>query len=124
MSMNPKEISVDSATINQANPTQAIKKDAAFEGEALKEAADLLAKTSDALAPMLAMTGDVRKTKFIAAFSIRLNFVLSIALVCLAGLCLFFGYKAVNIQREYFATEDGRLTPIVPLSTPYIPCYC
>ena len=55
----------------------------------------------------------------ISSASVKMNFVLS-ALLCISLIGnIILGQKATNPDRQYFATENGNIIPLVPTNQPY-----
>ena len=85
----------------------------------LAELAAQLHQTEDAIAPALRVAKGRKVIQWLTSSSVKLNFILSISLfVSIAGNCVL-GWFAVHPVREYFATDNGRLFPIIPMSQPY-----
>ncbi|CAG9260882.1 Macrophage killing protein with similarity to conjugation protein [Burkholderia diffusa] len=78
-----------------------------------------LHQTVDAIQPAVRMEADRRHIQFIAGSSVKLNFILATALVLSLVGNLAFGWFAVHPDREYFASDNGRLFPMIPMSRPY-----
>lgn len=57
--------------------------------------------------------------QFISGASIKLNFVLvgTVALLILSN--LYLGWYATHPDRQYFASDNGRIFPMIPMSQPY-----
>lgn len=90
--------------------------------EASKELDDLtsqLHQTADAVDPAVKMEKDRKHIQFISGSSVKLNFILGVALLSsVIGNCVF-GWFAVHTEREYFASDNGRIFPLIPMSRPY-----
>lgn len=105
---------------NQAESPPGALLDAAqsLEGE-LSSIAKSLHRTSDAIAPALRLQRQFRFLTGIANASVKLNFVLTALLGLSIVLNCGLGWVATHPEREYFATDNGRLFPLIPLSRPY-----
>jgi intracellular multiplication protein IcmL len=85
----------------------------------LAELAAQLHQTEDAIGPALRVAKGRQVIQWLTSSSVKLNFILSITLlVSITGNC-FLGWFAVHPVREYFATDNGRLFPVIPMSQPY-----
>lgn len=78
-----------------------------------------LHRTNDAIEPALRLQRQARFLKGIADSSVRLNFVLTALLGLSVILNCGLGWVSTHPDREYFATDNGRLFPLIPLSRPY-----
>lgn len=78
-----------------------------------------LHQTEDAIAPAVRAAKRREAIQWLARSSVKLNFMLSISLlVSVTGNCVL-GWFAAHPVREYFATDNGRLFPVIPMSQPY-----
>lgn len=85
----------------------------------IAELAARLHQTQDAIAPAVRMEKGRGFLQWVTGSSVKLHFILStVLLISIAGNCLL-GWFAVHPVREYFATDNGRLFPLIPLSQPY-----
>lgn len=78
-----------------------------------------LHQTQDAIAPAVRMEEQRRRIQFIACSSVKLNFILCGMLALSVLLNCFLGWSATHPVREYFATDNGRMFPLIPMSKPY-----
>ncbi|MBA5690557.1 DotI/IcmL family type IV secretion protein [Rugamonas apoptosis] len=78
-----------------------------------------LKHTSDAIEPAFRLERQHHFLTAIAGSSVKLNFVLVAILAASVVLNCGLGWVAVHPDRQYFATDNGRLFPLVPLSRPY-----
>lgn len=78
-----------------------------------------LHQTQDAIAPAVRMEEQRRRIQFIAGSSVKMNFILCGLLVLSVLLNCFLGWSATHPVREYFATDNGRMFPLIPMSQPY-----
>lgn len=85
----------------------------------LREVVAKLHRTADAVEPAVRDEQQRRKIALIAASSVKLNYILSVALVILVVLASVLGWFAVHPDRQYFASDNGRIFPMIPLSEPY-----
>jgi intracellular multiplication protein IcmL len=78
-----------------------------------------LHRTANTIEPAVSAANERRHIQSIAGASIKLNFI---ALLCLALSVtgnLYLGWYATHPVREYFASDNGRLFPMIPMSQPY-----
>ncbi|MFI8742050.1 DotI/IcmL/TraM family protein [Pseudomonas sp. NPDC077405] len=85
----------------------------------LDEIVRRLAQTRDAVEAPVRLEKNRRYLNRVAGSSVKLNFVLSVGLVMSIGLNCALGYFAVHPDRQYFATDNGRMFPMIPMSQPY-----
>ena len=85
----------------------------------LREVVAKLHRTADAVEPAVRDEQQRRKIALIAASSVKLNYILAVALVVLVVLASVLGWFAVHPDRQYFASDNGRIFPMIPLSEPY-----
>ena len=76
-------------------------------------------ETSDAIDPALRVVKDQYRWKFVADTSVRLNFILAVALLISVVANGLLGWQAFHPDRQYFASDNGRIFPLIPLSQPY-----
>jgi len=85
----------------------------------VQEAASKLARTSDAIDPAVRAAEDRQERASLKSGYVRVTLVLAVSNVLLAlGLVVAIWF-AVHPTREYFASDNGRIIPLVPLSQPY-----
>lgn len=90
--------------------------------EADQELTALAAKlhhTEDAVKPAARMEKLRRHIQTIAGSSIKLNFLLTVALFLSVGTNFVLSWFATHPDRQYFAADNGRILPMVPMSKPY-----
>lgn len=85
----------------------------------LARMANQLHRTEDAVAPMVRIERDRRHVQFLAGSSIKLNFVLATALLVSVLANGVLGWFAAHPDRQYFASDNGRIFPLIPMSQPY-----
>ena len=78
-----------------------------------------LHRTEDAVAPAVRASNERKHIQAIAGASVKLNFIVLIALVLSLASNLYLGWCATHPEREYFASDNGRLFPMIPMSRPY-----
>lgn len=83
------------------------------------EAPLVLKKTEDAFTPVDRLLKFKRTMQSISSRSVALNLVMSYCLAASVTANLYLGWAAVNREREYFAADNGRFVPLVPMSKPY-----
>lgn len=87
--------------------------------QSLEEILQRLRHTEDAVAPAVRATAERKHVQAIAGASVKLNFIALVALVLSLTSNLFLGWHATHPVREYFASDNGRIFPMIPLSRPY-----
>ncbi|WP_321959367.1 DotI/IcmL/TraM family protein [Burkholderia cenocepacia] len=87
--------------------------------EQLTELASQLHQTADAVEPAVRMEKDRKHVQFIAGSSVKLNFILATALLVSVVANGVLGWRAFNPDRQYFASDNGRIFPLIPMSQPY-----
>ena len=75
--------------------------------------------TEDAVAPTVRMMKDRHHIQMIAGSSVKLNFVLAGALALSIATNSVLGWFAAHPDRQYFAADNGRIFPLIPMSQPY-----
>lgn len=75
--------------------------------------------TNDAVEPAVQATKERKHIQAIAGALVKLNFLVLIGLLLSLAGNLYLGWCATHPEREYFATDNGRLFPLIPLSRPY-----
>jgi len=85
----------------------------------LKQAISQLAQTFDAVAPAAAAAQEQNKLRRWTGSILKSNYLLASALLVLTVTNAVGWFFALNREREYFASDNGRILPLVPLSTPY-----
>lgn len=85
----------------------------------LAELAAQLHQTEDAIAPAVRVAKSRKAIQWLTSSSVKLNFILSTSLLVSITGNLVLGWYAVHPVREYFATDNGRLFPVIPMSQPY-----
>lgn len=78
-----------------------------------------LHQTHDAVDPALRQETSRRHVQFIAGASVKLNFILIGAVLLLGISNVFLGWHATHPDRQYFAADNGRIFPMIPMSQPY-----
>lgn len=78
-----------------------------------------LHQTQNAIDPAVRMEKQRRHIQFIAGSSVKMNFILCVALILSVLLNAYLGWRATHPVREYFATDNGRMFPLIPMSQPY-----
>jgi intracellular multiplication protein IcmL len=87
--------------------------------ETLAELTSRLHQTADAVAPAARMENERRRIGFISVSSIKLNYILAVGLSLSLVLNCVLGWFAVHPDRQYFASHNGRIFPLIPMSQPY-----
>ena len=90
--------------------------------EASQELHDLaiqLHQTADAVEPAVRRDKDRKKIQSIAGSSVKLNFILAVALLGSVVGNSVLGWYAAHPDRQYFASDNGRIFPLIPMSRPY-----
>ncbi|GGM26043.1 DotI/IcmL/TraM family protein [Pseudomonas asuensis] len=78
-----------------------------------------LKRDRDAVDPAVATQKDRKQVAAIAVSSVKLNFILGPALVLSLLTNSYLAWNVTHVQPEYFASDNGRIFPMVPLSAPY-----
>lgn len=103
-------------------PDVAVSGAASETAHADRQIADLAAglhQTADAVEPAVRLEQDRRQLQFIARSSVKLNFILAIGLMVSVAVNGVLGWFAVHPDRQYFAADNGRIFPLIPMSAPY-----
>lgn len=87
--------------------------------QSLAEMSGKLHRTEDAIAPAARVQRDRQHLQFIAGSSVKLNFMLAVALAVSILVNGLLGWFAVHPDRQYFASDNGRIFPLIPMSQPY-----
>jgi intracellular multiplication protein IcmL len=85
----------------------------------LKQIGGRLHHTNDAVEPAVREIMNRKHLQFIAGGSVKLNFVLVGAVSLLVISNLYLGWHATHPDRQYFAADNGRIFPMIPMSQPY-----
>lgn len=85
----------------------------------LKQIVGRLHRTDDAVEPAVREMMNRKHLQFIAGASVKINFVLIGAVVLLVLSNLYLGWYATHPDRQYFAADNGRIFPMIPMSQPY-----
>jgi len=85
----------------------------------LKEVQKELTKTKDAIEPALKIDKDRKYISYLSGAFVKSNFGLVVALIISVSGNFYLAHKATNIKPEYFASDNGRIFPLIPLSEPY-----
>lgn len=102
-----------------ARETHGVPASAASIDQALADALSQLHRTEDAVQPAVQAELSRRLMQWLARSSVKLNFLLAGGLVASVFLNVVLGFAAINPVREFFASDNGRLFPLIPLSRPY-----
>jgi intracellular multiplication protein IcmL len=78
-----------------------------------------LHRTEDAIAPALREQKERKHLQYIAGASVKFNFVLLAAVMVLLVSNCYLAWHATHPDRQYFAADNGRLFPMIPMSKPY-----
>ncbi|ENV52040.1 IncI1 plasmid conjugative transfer protein TraM [Acinetobacter junii CIP 107470 = MTCC 11364] len=89
------------------------------EDTGLKDVQAKLTKTQDAFDPALNIGKERKYISYLSGAFVKSNFGLVIALIISISGNVYLGYEASNTKREYFASDNGRIFPLIPLSEPY-----
>lgn len=73
----------------------------------------------DAFSPASRQLADRKHIQSVAGASVKLNFILLFVVVLLCISNLYFGWQATHPDRQYFAADNGRFIPLIPMSQPY-----
>lgn len=85
----------------------------------LRQAIAQLIQTADAVSPAVAAAQEQSKLRRWTGGILRSNYLLSASLLVLVITNAAGWFFALNPVREYFAADNGRILPLVPLSSPY-----
>jgi len=75
--------------------------------------------TNDGFASAVRMIRDRQHVQSLAGASIKMNFLLTAALMFSLILNGVLGWYATHPVREYFASDNGRIIALIPMSHPY-----
>lgn len=89
------------------------------QNDEIAQLAKQLHNTQDAIEPAVRMEKDRRSLQSIARSAVKMNFILGTGLVLSLTLNGYFGWIATHPEREYFASDNGRIFPLIPMSQPY-----
>lgn len=78
-----------------------------------------LHRTEDAIAPVVRMKKDRKHIQFISGSSVKMNFILAFTLLLSVAGNGVLGWYAAHPDRQYFASDNGRIFPLIPMSQPY-----
>ena len=95
------------------------KEDRSIPNALLEEILQHVHRTNDAIAPALRVQKERKHIQFISGASIKINFVLLGAVVLLILSNMYLAWYATHPDRQYFASDNGRLFPLIPMSQPY-----
>ncbi|AXQ50997.1 hypothetical protein DZC31_30250 (plasmid) [Stenotrophomonas rhizophila] len=87
--------------------------------QVIAEVISKVRQTSDAIEPAERVEKERRKLSMIAVSSVKMNYILGGALLVSIGLNSVTTWFALHPVREYFASDNGRIFPMIPLSEPY-----
>ncbi|WP_238446858.1 DotI/IcmL family type IV secretion protein [Azohydromonas australica] len=85
----------------------------------LANALGQLHRTEDVVKPAVQAELGRRLLQWLARSAVKLNFILAGGLAASVFLNVILAFAALNPVREYFASDNGRLLQLVPLSRPY-----
>ena len=85
----------------------------------LAAVAALLKRTENIFDPAVRTENERRKATSLAGASIKLNFGVMFLLALSISVNGLLGWVALHPDNKYFATEHGRITPLVGLDRPY-----
>ncbi len=110
---------LETDNLHERSPATADELQSRLADEDLAEIVRRLAMTQDSMEVPVRLEKDRRFLSRVTGSSVKLNFVLSWGLIMSIGLNCALGYFAVHPVREYFATDNGRMFPMIPMSKPY-----
>lgn len=87
--------------------------------EDIDEVVKQLHGTQDAVLPAVRAEKSRRLLSWLSRSAVRLNLVLGAALFILIVSNVGLAWFAVHPVREYFASDNGRIFPLIPLGRPY-----
>lgn len=85
----------------------------------IQQVVERLKRTENAIDPAVKSHAERSKLARFAGLFAKTNMVISVALLASVVLNCVLAFFAVHPVREYFASDNGRLFPMVPLSAPY-----
>lgn len=85
----------------------------------LRQAIAELTRTVDAVSPAAAAAREQSKLRSWTGGILKSNYLLAASLLVLSATNAVGWFIALNPVREYFAADNGRILPLVPLSSPY-----
>ncbi len=85
----------------------------------LKAAAAKLARTEDALDPVAREDADRAVRRVQKRGLIGVAIIVAVSNLVLACVCVVSVWFATHPVREYFASDNGRIFPMIPMSQPY-----
>lgn len=115
----PQETSESTLAEESKPATSCEQNDAAILEDMFSQMLARLHQTHDAVNPALRQETNRRHIQFVAGASVKLNFILLGAVIVLAVSNLFLGWHATHPDRQYFAADNGRIFPMIPMSQPY-----
>lgn len=90
-----------------------------LEESGLKEVQKGLKKTKDAMEPALQIDKDRKYISYLSGSFVKSNLGLVIALIISLSINGYLAHEVNQVKREYFASDNGRIFPLIPLSEPY-----
>ncbi|MET3135467.1 intracellular multiplication protein IcmL [Oxalobacteraceae bacterium GrIS 1.11] len=108
---------MDMPNIPECDP--AVPAVAAIEGQDLDALLQKLHRTGNAIEPAVLAMKERKHIQSIAGASVKLNFIVLAGLLLSVASNLYLGWYATHPVREYFASDNGRIFPMIPLSRPY-----
>jgi len=90
-----------------------------YPDELLKEILERLHRTHDAVAPAVFEGKRRKRLEYFAEWSVKINFVLLAIVIILGISTLYLGWCVANPSKEYFAADNGRIIPMIPMAQPY-----
>jgi intracellular multiplication protein IcmL len=100
-------------------PSPFASENRALINQIISEVVSQVKQTSDAIEPAERVEKERKKISFIAVSSVKMNYILGTALLVSIGLNCVSTWFAVHPLREYFASDNGRIFPMIPMSQPY-----
>lgn len=90
-----------------------------LEESELKDIQKELKKTKNAIDPALQIDKDRKYISYLSGSFVKSNLGLVIALIISVSINGYLSYEVNQVKREYFASDNGRIFPLIPLSEPY-----
>lgn len=87
--------------------------------QVISEVISQVKQTSDAIEPAERVEKERKKISFIAVSAVKMNYILGTGLLVALCLLCVTTWFAVHPLREYFASDNGRIFPMIPMSQPY-----